>query len=150
MSTQTTRSQMILRRGALMAELFLQELGATYIAKSNAPDFPFDFFIGFTTATGGLNTYAVEVRATEQLVAGHYALRGRLVDYLAQSNIPVLLLVVDVKRNRLYYAWGNSIASAPRSNGGNPTVTVPVCELDDHTKTALRHELMGNALATAR
>ena len=144
MSMETTRPQMIARRGELMAELFLQELGTAYIAKSSAPDFPFDFFIGFRTDQGGLNTYAVEVKATEQPVEGRYALQRPMVDYLTKSNIPVLLLVVDVKRNRLYYTLGNAIAKAPRSNGKQLTLRVPVIEIDDTVKAALRSDLASN------
>jgi hypothetical protein len=140
---------MIGRRGELMAELFLQELGATFIAKSTAPDIPYDFFIGFATANGGLNIYAVEVKATEQPISSRYPLRGRLVGYLANSNIPVLLLIVDVKRNRLYYTWGDSIATTPQYNGGSLTVMVPVIEIDDSVKTALRDELMTKHLASS-
>ncbi len=105
---------------------------------------PYDFFVGFASSKGGMNTYAVEVKATDRLVTSHYLLHAprRVLDYIASSNIPVMLLIADVKRNRLYYAWGDSI---PKPNGDDSNksvaVKVPVTPIDDETKGALRAKL---------
>ena len=50
-----------------------------------------------------MNLVAIEVKATDRPVKGHYQISRRTHDLLANSNIPGLLLVVDVKENRLYY-----------------------------------------------
>ncbi|MGH9840008.1 MAG: hypothetical protein ACREEM_14590 [Blastocatellia bacterium] len=149
MNTQTTRPQIMGRRAELMAELFLQDLGATFIASSANTNVPYDFFVGFTTANGGLNTYAVEVKATEEPVSSRYSLQKKLIDALAQSNIPVLLLIADVKRNRLYYTWGDALAEMHKSNGGKRSLTVPVTEIDDRVKEELRVKLRSKQLASS-
>jgi hypothetical protein len=131
------------RRAELMTELFLQDLGATFIASSANTKVPYDFFVGFTTANGGVNTYAVEVKATEEPVSLRYSLQKKLIDALAQSNIPVLLLIADVKRNRLYYTWGDALAEMHKSNGERKSLTVPVTEIDDRVKEELRAKLRG-------
>jgi hypothetical protein len=47
----------------------------------------------------------VQVQATEQPVAAAVHADAEQYERLAYSNIPALLLVVDVKRNRLFYSW---------------------------------------------
>ena len=141
MSTQTSHSKMIGQRGELLAELFLEDLGAKFVARSEIPHFPYDLVMGFTTSTGGINIYAVEVKATEQPISSQYPLPRRSADSITKSNIPVLLLVVDVKRNRLYYALGPSVAQVAASQAGRQTVMVPVTEIDEHIKRELQAKL---------
>jgi hypothetical protein len=60
---------------------------------------------------------------------------------LARSNIPALLLVVDVKRNRVYYAWLTAEDSKGHREG--PNISVPVTEVTDEVKAKLRRQLSG-------
>jgi hypothetical protein len=55
----------------------------------------------------------------------------------------VLLLIADVKRNRLYYTWGDALAEMHKSNGERKSLTVPVTEIDDRVKEELRAKLRG-------
>lgn len=127
-----------------MAELFLQELGAEFVARPSA-EAGYDFFVGFTNAEGGFNLAAVEVKATERPVPPHFRVQKRLFRRLANSNIPVLLLVADVKENRLYYALPDaSLAQEADAN----TVSVPVTPVDESTRNELR-DLLSNPHAAA-
>lgn len=137
MSTRP-KAEMLGRRGELLAELFLQDLGAEFVARPTA-DLGYDFFVGFNNPEGGVNLAAVEVKATEGPVSPLYRMQRRLYRRLANSNIPVLLLVANVKENRLFYALPGS--SAPGEDRGAETVSIPVTPVDETTKDELRHLL---------
>jgi hypothetical protein len=139
------KSEMLGRRGELLAELFLQELGAEFVARPTA-DLGYDFFVGFNNSDGGLNIAAVEVKTTDRPVHPHYPVQKRLFRRLANSNIPVLLLVVNVKENRLFYALP---ASDPLvDDSGANTISIPLTPVDETTKHELR-DLLANPQASA-
>lgn len=133
------------RRGELLAELFLQDLGAEFVARPTV-DLGYDFFVGFNNSDGGLNVAAVEVKATDRPVDLHFPVQKRVFRRLANSNIPVLLLVVDVKENRLFYALPDA-CTACEDSGGN-TISIPLTVVDETTKSELRH-ILGNHEAAA-
>ena len=140
-TTKTGTPQPILaRRGELMAELFLQELQPAFLAQA-ARDLGYDFLVGFTNSEGGLNTYAVEVKATEQSVEGKYRMPAAQFRRLAHSNLPALLLVAEVKNNQLYYAWLNANSTSPSQK--TSFVSVPVTEVKGDLSAKLRKELTG-------
>ena len=119
------RKQMIGRRGDLLAELFLQEFNPAYLARpaDDVDGIEYDYFIGFSNPRGGLNTYGVEVQATEHPVRDKYRLDRTAFEKLAFANIPSMLLVIDVKQNELFYSWLTESESEPN---------VPVTPLDEH------------------
>ena len=119
-----------------MVELFLEELGPEFISRPTSPDVGYDLLVGFMNKKGGINTFAVEVKATERPPTGRFQLTRHTFERFAHSNIPGLLLVADVKGNRLYYAWLNA-----RKLTGTMTVSIPVIELDDASKRVLRKQL---------
>jgi hypothetical protein len=140
MKAEYTHSGMVEHRGELMAELLLQDLHPTFVARANR-DLGYDYFAGFANSKGGINITAVEVKATDRPVPALLPINRRTYDRLAHSNIPVLVLVADVKQNRLFYGW-------PKPNGGSErrrsdTVAMPLVEIDDHTKAQLRGRLAG-------
>jgi hypothetical protein len=92
--------------------------------------------VGFLNEKGGINTFAIEVKGTESPPPGRFQLTRSTFERFANSNIPGLLLVADVKGNRLYYAW----LSARRLTG-TMSVSIPVTELDDASTKALRKQL---------
>ncbi len=129
------RAEMVGRRGELLAELFLQELGAQFVARPTA-DLGYDFFVGFNNADGGVNVAAVEVKATERPVQHRYPVQKQLFRRLAHSNIPVVLLVANVKENRLFYALPGSYE--PGDDTGANTVHVDLTPVNESTKDELR------------
>lgn len=126
------------RRAELTAELFFQELSASFVAKPTT-DVGFDLLVGFQNNKGGINTYAVEVKATEQSVPSRFPIATKSYKYLAHSNIPAILLVVDVKQNRLYYAWLTPEIGNERVE--THTVRVPITEISDDVKKEMRERV---------
>ena len=64
-----------------------------------------DLLVGFLNDSGGINTFAVDVKAAEAPPAKAIRISQQKFRRLANSNVPGLLLVVDVKSNGMYYAW---------------------------------------------
>jgi hypothetical protein len=124
------------RRGELMAELFLQDLEPETIVRPKS-DLGLDFLVTFRNSKGGTNSFAVEVKSTGQDVQRSFGIDRKIYERLAHSNIPTLLLVANVKQNKLYSAW----IDRHRSQSGARTVMVPVAPIDDRTKTELRRKL---------
>lgn len=137
MSVTQSHARLVARRGELLAELFLQDLDPVFVARPT-PDLPFHYFVGFKNPHDGINLTAVEVKATERPSPEHFALPRRLYDRLANSNIPGLLLVIDVKHNRVSYAWPTPDAARGRTE---KTVTLRLTELDENAKRELRERL---------
>jgi hypothetical protein len=136
-----SHTSLVGRRAELMAELFLQDLEPTFLARP-ATDLGFDFFVGFSNLKGGINTTGVVVKATPQRVLSRSDVDSRSYRRLANSNIPGLFLVVDVKHNRLFYAWPAS--DEPTRNGKHKTIALPVTEVNHKTKVQLRKRLAGS------
>lgn len=141
-----SRVEMLGRRGQLLAELFLQELGAEFVARPTT-DLGYDFFVGFANPEGGVNMAAVEVKSTERPVQTPYVVDKTLFRRLANSNIPVLLLVANVKENRLFYALPGSFSPAVESRAN--TVSIPLTPLDDTSRNELRELLTSPQAAAA-
>ncbi|HEY2858633.1 MAG TPA: DUF4365 domain-containing protein [Terracidiphilus sp.] len=121
----------------MLAELFLQDLEPSYLGRPNS-DIGFDFLIGFNNANGGVNTFGVEVKETEQFGSSSFPLDKHAYRRFANSNVPTFLLVVDVKKNRLFYAWPEN----GKGSGTHSRIKVPVVEVNDRTKVLLRNKLI--------
>jgi hypothetical protein len=137
-STRSKNNEIVARRAELLAELFLQELKPEFVARSSA-DFGYDFLVGFRNPRDGINNVAVEVKSTEQPAGKQYPISRRLYDQWAYSNIPVLLLIIDVKENRYYYAWASPDVSS--GAGDSKTLRVELTEITDSTKAELLEKL---------
>lgn len=119
-----------------MGELLFQELEPAVISRPTAKEIGYDFLVGFPNAKGGINTFAVQIKATERPPRGRVSIARHTFERLANSNIPGLLLVADVKQNRLYYAW-------LREKGipGTGAASLPLVALDEESKAELRARL---------
>jgi len=133
MSSRQSRSNFVARRGELMAELFLQEFGPAFLSRPTSADVGYDLLVGFKNKRGGINTFAVEVRATERAPGARLQLPRDQFDRLARSNIPGLLLVADVKDTRMYYGW----FSRKHANA-SARVAIPLTEVNGVTKRELQ------------
>jgi hypothetical protein len=140
MSDKSSHVSLIGRRGELLAELFLQDLNPEFVAQTTK-DIGYDFLVGFPNSKGGINNFLVEVKATEHIGRRHYQIPRRLYDRAARSNTPVLLLVVDVKENRLYYAWLKEKEDDVSKPHGTEVVRIELTEIDNSTKEDLRRQL---------
>lgn len=132
------------RRGALLAELLLEDLGAEFVARPTT-DLGYDYFVGFSNPDGGVNVAAVQLLATERPVQSRYPVQKRLFRRLANSNIPVLLLVANVKDNQLFYAFPGAhvINGEPDAR----TVSIPLTAVDETTREELREQLANAQVA---
>ena len=135
--TNTDR-QVIARRGELLAELFLQDLKPDFIAQST-PEIGYDFLMGFSNPRGGINNIPVEVKTTDHPPRGHFIIPKKQYDQFTHSNIPVLLLVADVKANTFYYAWLSP--DIAESDVLDNKVRIRVTEIDDKSKGELLNRL---------
>jgi hypothetical protein len=140
MSEAAYRTRLVARRGELLAELFLQDFAPAFLARPS-DDLGYDYLMGLSNPEGGMNFAAVQVKPTERPVSPRMPIRRDAYERMAHSNVPVLLLVVDVKRNRLYYAMADPDA---RADDGARTVVVELTEVDDGAKQELHSRLSGS------
>jgi hypothetical protein len=107
------------RRGELLAEFFLQELNPVFLMGAqydNFRGFDVDFLAGFKNTRGGINIVAVEVKSTDKDVRRNFVVPERVYDFLVNSNVIGMLLVVNVKSNKVYYHFASGEASRLQSN----------------------------------
>jgi len=121
-----------------MAELFLQSLEPISIARPPA-DLGYDFLVSFKNSKGGMNTFGVQVKATEQPVSSSVVINRRTYDLLAHSSIQGFLLIANVKQGNLFLGW------PPRhdTRKGQPnTIRVPMLRIDEENKKELREKFI--------
>jgi hypothetical protein len=149
MTRSNARSEFAARRAELMAELFLQELDPVFVSRPTTEDLGYDLLVGFANEKAGTNTFSVQVSATEQELGSRFPIQRDVFNRMIHSNIPALLLVADVKRNRMYYAW---LKSADAQAGvDRDVVSIPIFVIDPNTKKSLRKQLakVGAGVAVA-
>jgi hypothetical protein len=135
MTAKRSHAAFLSYRAELMAELFLQELQPVSLLRSPSIDTGFDFLASFSTNTGRINTFAVEVKATEKEIESRFAVGARGFHRLVNSNVPGFYLIADVKRNGLFYSWPNSRLAESEPTSG--TVSISVTKLTDNNKKIL-------------
>lgn len=125
----------IYQRAELMAQLFLAEIGASVWKTGDARGGPFDFIAAFHTEDRKLRISAIEVKATELPVGKefHFPANPKTIQSLQHANIPVLFLVVDVKRNELFCGWASDIRCDSSNSKGKQTIrcTLPIVNATD-------------------
>jgi hypothetical protein len=142
MKHTSTSNELVERRGELLAEFFLQQLGAESVARP-PQEFGFDFLVVFTNSQGGKNTFGVEVKSTERLLSRYWTIDRRTYGQLAHSTMPGFLLVADVKQNRVFFAFPPRLDTR---RGSPKTVTIELTEINETTKTKLRDRLVAAQL----
>lgn len=138
--TKSGLAKLVERRGELITELFLDELqpGAIVAQPSNR-DVGYDFLVNAKNRLGGINTYAVQYEATDQPISATYRVTRDLFDRMTYSNIPMLFLVVDVKRNEIYYALLESDKTSRQSKLRH--VPIELKRIDETETVRLRKRL---------
>lgn len=121
-----------------MAELFLQDLEPASVARPPR-DFGYDLLVVFKNSKGGINTFGVQVKATERPVPSRLVIDRRTYDRLAHSTIPGLLLVADVKQNALFFGWPPRVDTR---RGESRSVSIPLTQIDSKTKAELHEKLV--------
>lgn len=137
MSLHIPHKQVIGRRAELMAELLLQELEPSAIRRAPPDTAGYDFLLEFGNQRGGLNLIAVEVKAYENLARPQISLPTARWESWRQSNIPVLLVVIDPKATQALYALPTE-----QSPTGPEQTTVRLSVLDESAKSELRRRFV--------
>lgn len=132
------------QRAELLAQLFLQDRASVWTA--NRDTGLFDAIAVFHTGDKKLRLIAVEVKATEQPVGKEFRFSARpeAIQPLGHANVPVLFLVVDVKRNEIFYGWASEIRT---SNAAAKTRTAVSCILPVASASERKQELLDTIAA---
>jgi hypothetical protein len=88
-----------------LAESFLLGLGPKELRIIKDSDAGFDYVAFFSKADSAPILIGVEANATEQEVNGGYSFQVAQLKRLQNSNIPIPIVVLDVKRNEIYFNW---------------------------------------------
>jgi hypothetical protein len=123
--------ELIARRAELLAELFLQDLEPEFVARPTE-DFGYDFFAGFRNPRGGVNIVAIEVKSIERPTSGFIKIKRTAYTRWVNSNIPVLVLVVNVKENDYHVAWPDP--EVLKQDQESNVVKVPLTKIDDKSR----------------
>jgi Domain of unknown function (DUF4365) len=116
----------------------LQSLDPVSIARPPA-NLGYDLLVSFKNSRGGMNTFGVVLKATEQTEPSFVVVDRRTYDLLAHSTIQGFLFVADVKRDKLYYAWPPRLdtkQSKPR------TIRVRITPINEKNKKELREKFI--------
>jgi len=109
MTTKTKEPWYITKRGQLLSQEFLFELAPKQaIYTGDEPDRLFDYMALFLKPDGSPITIAIAVKATEEEIEGVYPFKVSDLEKFKNSNIPVLILVIDVKRNKFFLNWAEN------------------------------------------
>jgi hypothetical protein len=99
----------ITKRGELLTKQFLFEIEPDdLIYTGDHADHFFDYMALFLKPDGSPVTIAIAVKATEEEVEGVYPFKVSDLEKFKNSNIPVLILVIDVKRNKFFLNWAKN------------------------------------------
>ncbi|MFN0056085.1 MAG: DUF4365 domain-containing protein [Planctomycetales bacterium] len=142
----SANSELIARRGELLAEMFLNDCGAKI---TDLPSFEYgiDHLAFFETGAKSFQVVAVQVKTIESPIPAEIRVDADLVHRAAQSNIPTLLLVVDVKQNKFGYAWLEEFATSNAAPRRGTKVRIPLLDAEEH-REQIRQHVAGIAVAT--
>ena len=108
----------VTKRGELLTKEFLFELAPKQaIYTGDHADHLFDYMALFLKSDGSPVTIAIAVTATEEEIEGVYPFKVSDLEKFKNSNIPVLILVIDVKRNQYFLNWAkNAIVTGQKES----------------------------------
>lgn len=146
MTTKTKEPWYITRRGELLAQEFLFELAPKQaIYTGDDPEHEVDYMALFSKPNGGLVMIAITVKATEEEIKGFYPFKVSELEMFKKSNIPVLMLVIDVKRNQYFLNWANNVIIKESANAGSEkSVSVLLRHGTPEVIQQLKQEIMNN------
>ena len=145
MTTKTKEPWYITKRGQLLSQEFLFELAPKQaIYTGDEPDHLFDYMALFPKSDGSLVTIAIAVKATEEEIEGVYPFKISDLEKFKNSNIPVLILVIDVKRNKFFLNWAkNAIVSEKKESlNSEQFVSIPLRQGTPEDIQKLKQEIL--------
>ena len=109
------------------------------------PEHEVDYMALFSKPNGGLVMIAITVKPTEEEIKGVYPFKVSELEMFKKSNIPVLMLVIDVKRNQYFLNWANNVIIKESANAGSEkSVSVLLRHGTPEVIQQLKQEIMNN------
>ncbi len=141
----------IARRGELLAEQFLLSLQPDNVVANSPENSPFDFIAFFTKPDHTPFIIGVKVKATQQEIGGRYPFPANQAMQLLRSNIPVLVVVIDVKTNEVYFNWIKDAIPTEKQVGLSElrTCTLRLRKNSDEEMQTLRNEILADRILNA-
>lgn len=140
MMEKTNQAWYVTLRGELLAEQFLLDLKPDKLSSMKEADIGFDYMACFAKADGSLIAIAIEVKLTEQEI-NYFRLPASLVKRLQNSNIPVLVVVVDVKHNEIFFNWIHAAVSV-KSKHSSLTCSINLRRATPEELEKLKQEIL--------
>ena len=145
MITKQKETWYVARRGELLAEQFLIELKPDYVTPMRGgADLGFDYVAFFTKPDKSPIAIAVVVKITESPINGRYPFPVSQLRQLRGGTLPVLVLVIDVKHNEMYFNWADQAVSPDQADALNKRVscTATLRPSTPEEQEKLRHEIL--------
>jgi hypothetical protein len=99
----------VTKRGELLTKEFLFQIEPDdLIYTGDHADHLFDYMALFLKPDGSPVTIAIAIKTTEEEIEGVYPFKVSDLEKFKNSNIPVLILVIDVKRNKFFLSWAKN------------------------------------------
>jgi hypothetical protein len=97
------------RRAEILAEFLLRDLNPKFLAQATFQGAVWDYMAAFQSKQGKLINITVEVKGTENPIRDEFIFPAppQQVNQFVNSNLPVLILVVDVKTNSFAWNWAS-------------------------------------------
>jgi hypothetical protein len=145
MITQTDVPWYVTKRGELLTKEFLFEIEPDdLIYTGDHADHLFDYMALFLKPDGSPVTIAIAVKATEEEIEGAYPFKVSDLEKFKNSNIPVLILVIDVKRNKFFLTWAkNAIVTGQKESlNSEQFISVPLRQGTPEEIQKLKQEII--------
>jgi hypothetical protein len=132
------------RRGELLAEQFLIDLGADYVSSRRSTDPGLDY-VAFFKKNGGMpRVIGVQLERTQREVTGRYRMSAGQIRRLQGSDLPILMIVADVKHNEIHYAWMREEVLPERMDSSRGA-SITLRKWMPGEKSKLRHEILAQS-----
>ncbi|MEB3312457.1 MAG: DUF4365 domain-containing protein [Snowella sp.] len=145
MITKTDVPWYVTKRGELLTKQLLFELAPDDLFYTgDHPEHLFDYMVLFLKPDGSPVTIAITVKATEEEINGVYPVKVSELNKLKNSNIPVLILVIDVKRNHYFFNWVKNISQLDESESlkSDQSIEAPLRHGTSEEIQKLKQEIM--------
>lgn len=133
----------IQQRAAFLAEFFLRELNPKFLAQASFQGAVWDYLAAFKGKEGKLVNIAIQVKGTEAPILSEHVFPGP-PNWMGSvnSNLPILVVVVDVKTNSLAWNWASKarVVQDP-SVPGCGLIHLPVIKKSSETAGTLLKEI---------
>jgi hypothetical protein len=127
------------RRGQLLAQQLLLELGAVFVAQPG-PDLGIDYLASFEDDEGATKLIGVEVKITQGIEKDKLAFDPLKLAEISRMNIPVLIIGVDAKSGTLYFKWARDAAGG--GPGTSNAISIQLLELRHDQLPELKKQIL--------